>query len=196
MTTKTEGTAAHGVQLRKVQQADIEIFFAHEHNAEAQRLAAFTPRNRVAFAAHWTRLLADPTLITRTIVADGQVAGNIGCWEQDGEREIGYWLGRQFWGRGIATQAVRLFLEEVTARPLYAHVARHNSASRRVLEKAGFTVHGEDKEFAVVDGKTVEGVILILDAPPKQHTADAADQKPGPATGQPDTVPAKAAGGQ
>ena len=63
-------------------------------------------RGREAFDAHWQRLLAEDSLIKKTIVHDGQVAGNIGCWEQDGRRLIGYWVGKEFWGRGLATRAL------------------------------------------------------------------------------------------
>ena len=71
-------------------------------------------------------------------MADGTVAGNIASWEQDGQRLLGYWVGREHWGRGVATQALAQFARQVTARPLYAHVAVHNAGSVRVLEKCAF----------------------------------------------------------
>jgi len=86
--------------------------------------------------------MAEPSNTTRTILCDGQVAGNILSWDAADGREVGYWLGREFWGRGIATRALELLLEELRMRPLYAHVVRHNAASRRVLEKCGFVVVG------------------------------------------------------
>lgn len=98
------------------------------------------------------------------------VAGNIGSWVQDGKREVGYWLGQAFWGRGIATATLAAFLHLVTERPLYAWVAAHNSASLRVLKKCGFHVIGTDgKESAT--GAEAEGVILVLgtDAPGDTH---------------------------
>ena len=66
-------------------------------------------------------------------------------WEQEGERPVGYWIDRAHWGRGIASRALPAFLRIVTARPLVAHVAKHNVASRRVLEKSGFVVVEESK---------------------------------------------------
>jgi len=78
--------------------------------------------------------------ILRTIEVDGQVAGHLVSWEMEGEREVGYWLGKEFWGKGFATQALKQYLEIVTHRPLAAHVAKHNPASRHVLEKCGFKV--------------------------------------------------------
>jgi RimJ/RimL family protein N-acetyltransferase len=70
------------------------------------------------------------------------VAGNVGCWEQDGQRLVGYWVGREFWGKGLATRALAEFVEEVTARPLHAWVATSNLGSIRVLEKCGFVTIG------------------------------------------------------
>ena len=79
------------------------------------------------------------------IVADGKVVGHISVKNVDRARdegEIGYWIGRPYWGRGYASEAVRLMVafafEELGLRRLYAHVLAHNPASGRVLEKAGF----------------------------------------------------------
>ena len=129
------------VTLRAVTEADLPIFFAHQADAEAARMAAFPSREREAFMAHWRKIMspaANPTGILATILADGAVAGNVVYWEAAGESNLGYWLGREHWGRGIATAAVRQFLTRIGKRPLYAHVARHNLASLRVLEKCGF----------------------------------------------------------
>ena len=81
--------------------------------------------------------------------------------EQDGEREVGYWVGKEYWGKGIATQALAEFLNQVKTHPLVAHVAKHNVASRRVLEKCGFTFIKEDKYYNV-SGQEIEEVILKL----------------------------------
>ena len=107
-------------------------------------MAAFPSRNREASDAHWAKIMADETVILKTIEVDGQVVGSIVSWEMLGEREVGYWLGREFWGKGIATESLKQFLVVVKMRPLVAHVAKHNVGSRRVLEKCGFNVVGED----------------------------------------------------
>ncbi|MGH2562487.1 MAG: GNAT family N-acetyltransferase [Thermomicrobiales bacterium] len=146
---------------------DLPIFFEYQRDPEATQMAAFPARNRDAHMAHWTKILADETVITRTILVDGRVAGNIVSFEQDGVREVGYWIGRDYWGQGIATKALAAFLDVVTTRPLYAHVAKHNVASRRVLEKCGFTITGEDKRNADTPGEVVEELILTLDANPE-----------------------------
>jgi RimJ/RimL family protein N-acetyltransferase len=105
-------------------------------------MAVFPAREREAFDAHWRRVLADDSVTTKTIVHEGEVAGNIGCWEQDGQRLVGYWVGRDFWGKGIATRALEEFVGEVRDRPLHAWVAATNVGSVRVLEKCGFVQVG------------------------------------------------------
>ena len=126
------------VELRAVRAADIDVFFEHQADPVASAMAAFASREVEAHRSHWSKILADPTAITRSIVVDGAVVGNLGSWVAEGEREIGYWIGREHWDRGIATKALGLFLEEVDERPLVAWVAEHNAGSIRVLEKCGF----------------------------------------------------------
>ena len=106
--------------------------------------------------------MSNETNVIRTILFDGQVVGNIVSFDQDGKREVGYWLGKEFWCRGIATIALMAFLEIVKTRPLYAHIVKDNLGSRRVLEKCGFTLSGEDREFSSLRGVEVEGVLLKL----------------------------------
>jgi RimJ/RimL family protein N-acetyltransferase len=124
--------------LRDVVEDDLDVLFDHQREPEANRMAIFPARDRDAFDAHWRRILADASVIKKTIEHEGEVAGNIGCWEQDGKRLVGYWVGREFWGKGLATRAVRELAEEVTERPLHAWVATSNIGSIRVLEKCGF----------------------------------------------------------
>jgi RimJ/RimL family protein N-acetyltransferase len=106
-------------------------------------MAVFRPRDADAFRAHWKRILADPTCIIRTIECEGRAAGYVGSWLLAGQREVGYWIGKADWGRGIASRALADFLRVVTERPLHAHVALSNAASIRVLEKNGFVKTGE-----------------------------------------------------
>lgn len=96
--------------------------------------------------AYWNKLLNDETILKKSILFDGQVAGNIMSFGRSAERDIGYWLGRQYWGKGIASKALAEFLMHEKTRPLYAHVAKHNSASIRVLEKCGFSISGEESD--------------------------------------------------
>jgi RimJ/RimL family protein N-acetyltransferase len=150
------------ILLRDVQESDLPIFFEHQRDPVANQMAAFPAREREAFMAHWTKIMQDENVILRTILFESQVAGNIVSFEMSGEREVGYWLGREFWGKGIATQALSTFLAQETIRPLYAHVTKHNVASQRVLEKCGFVVSGEDKGLPNTRGEKVEELILKL----------------------------------
>lgn len=150
------------VRLRNVEPNDLPIFYEQQLDADATRMAAFRARDRAAFDAHWaTNILGNPAAITQTIVVDGQVvAGNIGSWTQDGVRLVGYWIGKEHWGKGVATRALTTFLHLVTERPIHAHVAQHNVGSIRVLEKCGFTV--EREESGEVPGEGVAELVLVL----------------------------------
>ena len=152
------------VKLREVGEGDLQILFDHQLEPEATRMAAFLPRDWEAFQTHWKGILGDETVVARTILHNGQVVGNIVSFVQSGEREVGYWLGQAYWGQGLATQALAAFLGEVEERPLYAHAAKHNPASLRVLEKCGFRVVGEDPAFSTVGVERIDGLILRLDA--------------------------------
>ncbi len=153
------------VFLRDVTKQDLPILFEHQLDPDANQMAAFPPREREAFISHWTdKVLGDETVVAKTILYDGQVAGNIVSWEQSSEREIGYWLGKEYWGKGIASQALSAFLLIVKVRPLFAHVAKHNIASLRVLQKCGFTIAGEDVIPSGKDGEKIEEFVLTLEA--------------------------------
>jgi RimJ/RimL family protein N-acetyltransferase len=150
------------IQLRDVLETDLPIFYEQQLDPEATEMAGFPSRDRGAFMAHWAKIMMDESVQLKTILFDGQVAGNIVCFEQLGEREVGYWLGKEYWGKGIATRALTEFLKIIETRPLYAHVAKHNIGSRRVLEKCGFTIAGEDRFFSDFFGKHIEEFILTL----------------------------------
>jgi RimJ/RimL family protein N-acetyltransferase len=148
--------------LRNVIESDLPILFEQQLDPEATAMAAFPARDRESFMAHWAKIMADETVILKTILFNDQVAGSIVSWEMLGEREVGYWIGKEFWGKGIATQALAEYVSIVKARPLFAHVARHNIGSQRVLEKCGFKVIGEDK-YTNPAGVEVEELVLKLD---------------------------------
>ena len=158
--TKDHTTPA--VCLRSVEDEDLDVFFDHQADRQAVEMAAFPARDKDQFAAHWARVRADDTLVVRTIVADGKVAGHIGSWPDDGQRLLGYWLGREFWGRGVATQALAQLVDEVPVRPLYAHVAVHNVGSIRVLEKCGFRRDRAQEGNAPTPDDGVEELIFVL----------------------------------
>jgi len=151
------------VLLRAVTEDDLPIFFEQQLDPDATEMAAFPARDRDAFMAHWAKIMTNDPVILKTILFNGQVAGNIVSFEMSGQREVGYWIGKEYWGKGIATRALAEFLNHFKTRPLYAHVAKHNIGSRRVLEKCGFTIVGEKKGFPEARGEVVEEFILKLE---------------------------------
>lgn len=158
---------ADDIVLRDVTDDDLPIFFEQQLDPDAIYMAAFTsrdPTDRDAFMAHWARIRADETIINRTILCDGQVAGSVASFEDAGQLEVTYWLGREFWGKGIATKALAALLEYQTTRPIYARAAKDNAASLRVLQKCGFVITGEDKGYANARGEVIEEYLLTLAA--------------------------------
>lgn len=152
--------------IREVESSDLETFFEHQLDAEAIRMAAFVctdRRDRITFDGHWDKILKSSQNITRTIVAEGKVAGYVACYPRGEHMEVTYWLGREFWGKGLATQALNRMLELVADRPILARAASDNIGSIRVLQKCGFKIIGKDKGFADGRGKETEECILRLD---------------------------------
>ncbi len=149
------------VVLRELIDSDLPVFFEHQRDPEAVRMAAFPSREHDAFITHWAKIRHEPANIIRTIVCDGQPAGYIGSWSAGERRLLGYWLGREFWGRGVATAALAAFVAEVKERPLHAFVARHNVGSIRVLEKCGF-VPSPEHEPSIAGEDGVHEVLYIL----------------------------------
>ena len=137
------------VKLRPVIESDLPIFYLHQADADAAKTADFPSRTEEAHLAHWHKIMADAENILRTVVVDGEVAGNMVSFMMNGVREVGYWLGREFWGRGIASAALEQFLLEVKTRPLHAYVAKSNPASMRVLEKCKFVLQGETEKEVI-----------------------------------------------
>ena len=138
------------VTLRPVTDADVEIFYEHQSDPIAVAMAAFPARDHAAHIEHWhKRVLGNPEGIVCTVLVDGTVAGNVVSWRdaETGRRLMGYWIGREFWGRGVATDSVRAYLSEVRERPINAHVAAHNFGSQRVLEKNGFVRTAAEPEI-------------------------------------------------
>ena len=117
-------------------------------------MAAFPSRDRAAFDAHWERnIFGNPLNLMQTILVDDDVAGNIGSWTHNDERFVGYWIGKAYWGRGVATRALHAFLDVEQTRPLYAHVVQRNAGSIRVLEKCGFR---EDSTVMLSEAGVIE----------------------------------------
>ncbi|MDI9834042.1 GNAT family N-acetyltransferase [Streptomyces sp. KAU_LT] len=153
------------VELRQVHASDLPVFYRQLNDPEALRMAAFTPADpsdRAAFDAHWQRVLTSSD-VPRAILADGDVVGSATVYGEPGEREVMYWVDRAYWGRGIATAALRRLLEEVPERPLYARTAADNEGSLRVLLKCGFRVTAKARCFAHARGAEIDELVLHVE---------------------------------
>lgn len=124
------------VRIRDIEQEDLPRLYEFHLDPDANRLAMTIPRSSDAFVARVT----DPNAVVKAILAGTSLAGSIACFKHDGLDNVGYWLGKDFWGKGIAFRALELLLKEIQSRPLYARVATSNRASLRVLQKCGFVV--------------------------------------------------------
>jgi RimJ/RimL family protein N-acetyltransferase len=154
------------VTLRPLEERDLDAIYRQATDPESIRMAAFTPENqtdRGAFLERMARLSADPSVSHRVIDVDGAAAGTIGRFRSDGRLEVTYWVDRAHWGKGIASAALRILLDETAERPVYARAASDNLGSLRVLEKAGFRRVGADRGFAPGRGEDIEETILRLD---------------------------------
>jgi RimJ/RimL family protein N-acetyltransferase len=152
--------------LRPLLDDDMPTLFEQQLDPAANHMAAFTakdPSDRAAFDAHWAKVRADQSITIRAIIVDGQLAGSVLSHSWFGDLEVSYWLGREYWGRGIATAALRAFLQEQTERPIFARAVHDNAGSIRVLQKCGFIEVGRDHGFAFARGMEVEEVVMRLD---------------------------------
>lgn len=151
------------VRLRPVTPDDLPALYEFQCDPESVRMAVVEPRDPDDYRTHWAKVLADPKVSAQAILADGVLVGQISLFQSDGLDSVGYWLGRQFWGRGTASKALALLLELVPTRPLHARAASANAASLRVLQKNGFRITGRRISEAKPRYPVCEEAILILD---------------------------------
>jgi ribosomal-protein-alanine N-acetyltransferase len=150
------------IALRLTRPADLEHFFHFQLDSEAQKMAAFVsanPTDKAAYLHKWNGLLNDEIVNMQTILFEDEIAGSIAKYEMGGKAEVTYWIDRNHWGKGLASMALVLFLDQEPSRPLYARVAFDNIGSQRVLEKSGFTRIGEDRGFANARGAEISEYI-------------------------------------
>ncbi|QIJ61965.1 GNAT family N-acetyltransferase [Streptomyces sp. JB150] len=153
------------VALRPVHDSDLPVFYRQLNDPESLRMAAFTPpdpADRSAFEEHWRRVRASADVHARTVLLDGDVVGSAAVYGVPGEREVTYWVDRAYWGRGVATTALRALLAEVPERPLYARAAADNAGSLRVLARCGFRETARERDYAAGRGEEIEEVVLRL----------------------------------
>ena len=147
------------VTIRETLESDWPILFENQRDPVSSAMAGVPAREWDAFIAHQRKISADETGLRQTILYNGQIAGDLVSFLHDGRREVGYRIGQEYWGKGIATRALALFLDVERRRPLYGWVLAQNIGSQRVLAKCGFTVIGEEHE----DGD--HGIVFMLAEP-------------------------------
>ena len=151
--------------LRPTTSDHLPTLFEQQRDPEANYQAAFTakdPNDRAAYDAHWTRVLANPEIVMRTVFVDDVIVGSVLSFVQDGMREVSFWFGKEFWGKGFATAALRDYLTEMPNRPIYAHAATDNYGSLRVLEKCGFQIIETSRYFANARNAEIDEFLLVL----------------------------------
>ena len=114
------------VSLRPLEDRDLDTIFQQVTDPESIRMAAFTAEDqtdRRAFLDRTSRLRADKSVLHLVIDVDGAAAGTIGFFRIDDQPEVTYWVGRTYWGKGIASAALQILLAEIAERPLFARAA-------------------------------------------------------------------------
>lgn len=165
MTQRVKIPPARRIHLRPVMESDLPILFEHQREPVANEMAGFPSRDHDAFMAHWRKILSDKTAVAMTVVVDECVVGHVGCWTQGDQCLVGYWIGKEHWGRGVATEMLSMFLRLVAVRPLHAHVAKHNVASIRVLEKCGFAFCAKATGALSEPADCIEELVYVFDTP-------------------------------
>ena len=153
------------IELRDLDDDDLDAIFEMMRDPAAVEMAAFTaadPDDRDAFDAWMARERTAAEVATYVVTENGGFAGTAALFSVDGDREVTYWIARHAWGRGVATEALRILVSREAERPLFARVAAHNAASLAVLTKVGFTELSRDIDFAPGVGREVEEIVLVL----------------------------------
>lgn len=151
------------VTLRPITETDRITLFEFQKDPEANRMAAFTsedPTDEEAHKAWWNRIAARDDITRRAILADDELVGSIMAFPMEGQLEVTYWIAREHWGKGIATEALHQLLAIVTQRPIHARAACDNAGSLRVLEKCGFEVTSQERGYANARGEEIDEYVL------------------------------------
>lgn len=149
MNPRSVASRVEGVRLRAVTPADLPTLFEFQTDPESNAMAGTKPRTREAYFAAWEKNLVDPGINPRVIEAWASgttgapaLVGSMARFQIEGHDHVGYWIARAHWGKGIASRALALFLQEETRRPLRATAASSHAVSRHILEKCGFRCVG------------------------------------------------------
>jgi len=164
-------TAGEKISLRPWGESDLEalVLLADNRNIWINLRDRFPHPYTRAAAEFWiAHCKAEPGPVTQfAIDFNGHAVGGIGL-ETFGDvhrvtAEIGYWVGEPFWGRGVATAALKRMTEYAFAtfpfQRLQAAVFGWNAASARVLEKAGYVLEGRLRQSIIKDGRLTDSLL-------------------------------------
>ena len=149
--------------LQPWQDTTPEAITAQANNPNVRRYLrrSFPSPYTIEDAKSWLKMNEDLDPIPRfAIMVDGAFAGGIGLeFKTDVyacNAELGYWLGEDFWGKGIMTDAIPLIVEyafkSFPITRIFAGVNEANVGSMRALEKAGFELEAIAKKGLITDG--------------------------------------------
>ena len=148
------------IQLRDVIESDLDLFFDHQQNKTAQNMAAFIskdPSDRKAFNEHWNKIMNDPEVIIRTILYNKIVVGHIAKFVMFGDAELTYWIDRKYWGKGIATCALKeleeFIFSNLSLRRIEIRAAKENIASQKIALKCGYKKEGLLRQMLYVENR-------------------------------------------
>lgn len=153
------------LSIRKTQPSDLDSLFLFQLDEEAIQQAAFTReenRDKASYMGSHLQYLSLATVNSQTILLNGTIVGSIAKFEAFGMDEITFWIDKKYWGLGIATRALRAFLDIEASRPLHARVAFDNVRSQRVLEKSGFEKVDAVRSFANARNAEIEEYVYCL----------------------------------
>lgn len=154
------------ITLKKTTAKDLETLFVFQADEESNRVAAFNsedPKDKEAYMAKWTKIVANPAINMQTIYDDDKILGSVIHFDLGDETNVSYWIDRQHWSKGIASNALNMFLKTTDKKLLHARVAFDNIGSQKVLEKNGFKRTGSEQGFAHGRGKEIEEYIYLLE---------------------------------
>lgn len=151
--------------------AEAIVRYANNRRISINLRDSFPYPYEIHHAKKWLSAVAKQEPETAWAIASAnELVGGIGIHRQPDiykrSAEIGYWLGEPFWGKGIATAAVKAIVAHAFTNcdfiRLYAGVFEWNMASARVLEKAGFALESRMRRSVVKDGKVIDQLMYVL----------------------------------
>ncbi|KAB1214306.1 putative N-acetyltransferase p20 [Morella rubra] len=161
----------HEISLRHLDLSDIDHFMVWASDEKVTRFCTWEPYTSKEDGINHIKDKVIPHPWFRAICLDNRPIGAISVTANSGNDkcrgELGYVLGYKYWGKGIATRAVKLaantiFSEWPHLERLEALVDVENVGSQRVLEKAGFQREGVLRKYLILKGKTRDMVMFSL----------------------------------